>query len=100
MLTTKIHQQSSTWESQVHTRSLLRGIACVGLHKDPFLETAADEGKGRFGNLGIQLNCMDWRHMVNPPRDFVEFEFLISSRLFPKTMLNFETRNIIKIIES
>ena len=39
------------------------------------------------GILEYNLNCMDWIHMVNLPRDFVEFEFLYSSRSFLRTIL-------------
>ena len=42
---------------------------------------------------------MDWIHQINPPRDFIEFEFLDSSGHFLKQYCNHEIYNIIKIIE-
>ena len=59
-MTMKIHQRLSTWESQIHTRSLLHGVARVDLLDELeihtiIFETAADEGKGRLGILGIQI---------------------------------------------
>ena len=42
---------------------------------------------------------MDWIHQINPPRDFIEFEFLDSSGHFLEQYCNHGIYNITRIIE-
>ena len=92
-MTIEIHQQLSTWEGQVPTQLLLHGLAC-------FLVCCRWRKREGSGILEYNLNCMDWIHMANLPRDFIEFEFLYSSRLFlVKQYCNHEVYTIIKIIK-
>ena len=57
--------------------------------------------KGRFRDFGIQFKLYGLEHMVNPPQDFVELEFLDSSghRSFLEQYCNHEVYSTIKIIE-